>query len=646
MGSSLEIITVINYTKSQCSIYFLFYYIFEEAARTTARVRGAMSAKYDIFISYRRDGGEYTAKILRDRLEELGYKVFFDVESLRSGDFNTKLYSVIDECKDFLLILSPNALDRCENQDDWVRCEVEHALQEKKNVIPIMLRGFSFPQTLPDSIEALRYKNGLEANTQFFDAFIDRLRQFLLSKPPLIGRLVQSTLFKQTLPVLIALLIVAAIGVGISFAVGAWNKTFPRTAQEKNVTSEIVYLTENHLQALNTMAGAVDSALSAAERYLVSGSVEETALQNTFELSFKTLETCDLNTSAPTDGLLRRLNELSGTPFPTAEVVAMHDELIRFQKDWVGNLTFIQWVVSPDASFLTATTRLNLLDIYRTLLENGLKEHAYQSNEFLLPITDQSALSEFFNDVLPLFTHIPLSAASWSTDKEALEADTNACLNRDAEMIRELASLVGVTAVQSEALRESLIQSYMMLGMSREDAVQYVESQLQFQLETAFQELLPAEGDDEDTLWEKLAQLVGDGYYAGALECAEALGQLVDQSDPGTQAYLSALRVFLTGIAPVAGIDHGVIVVDWADPDEPNEVYRIGDIIVLFNGVPCHTYEEYRAAKETLTGSEYTVHVIRLNESGVPKLVELDLDTGMPPVYLRTLSDYGYDDYE
>ena len=63
--------------------------------------------KYDIFISYRRDGGESTAKILRDKLSELGYQVFFDVESLRSGDFNTKLYSVIEECEDFLLVLSP-----------------------------------------------------------------------------------------------------------------------------------------------------------------------------------------------------------------------------------------------------------------------------------------------------------------------------------------------------------------------------------------------------------------------------------------------------------------------------------------------------------------------------------------------------------
>ena len=146
-----------------------------------------MDKKYDIFISYRRDGGESTAKILRDKLEELGYHVFFDVESLRSGDFNTRLYSVIDECQDFLIVLSPNALDRCVNEDDWVRLEIEHALKKEKNIVPVMLRGFFFPSKLPDSIEPLRYKNGLESNYQFFDAFIEKLQTFLKARPA-VGR--------------------------------------------------------------------------------------------------------------------------------------------------------------------------------------------------------------------------------------------------------------------------------------------------------------------------------------------------------------------------------------------------------------------------------------------------------------------------
>ena len=76
--------------------------------------------KYDIFISYRRDNGADTAKHLRDVLVSKGYSVFFDTDSLRSGVFNQELINVIKNCKDFILILSPNSLDCCVNDGDWV----------------------------------------------------------------------------------------------------------------------------------------------------------------------------------------------------------------------------------------------------------------------------------------------------------------------------------------------------------------------------------------------------------------------------------------------------------------------------------------------------------------------------------------------
>ena len=107
-----------------------------------------MGKKYDIFLSYRRDGGESTARILRDQLTQRGYRVFLDVEALASGAFDAGLFSVIDECTDFLLILSPGSLERCAQEDDWVRAEIEHAMAKNKNIIPVMLRNFSFPEKL------------------------------------------------------------------------------------------------------------------------------------------------------------------------------------------------------------------------------------------------------------------------------------------------------------------------------------------------------------------------------------------------------------------------------------------------------------------------------------------------------------------
>ena len=93
-----------------------------------------MKKKFDIFISYRRDGGFETANLIHDRLTRAGYNVFMDIENLRSGKFNEQLYTQIDNCKEILVILGPNSLERCINEDDWLRLEVAYAIKNNKNI--------------------------------------------------------------------------------------------------------------------------------------------------------------------------------------------------------------------------------------------------------------------------------------------------------------------------------------------------------------------------------------------------------------------------------------------------------------------------------------------------------------------------------
>ncbi len=136
---------------------------------------------YQIFISYRRDGGEDLAGRLADRLTILGYKVFYDVESMRSGTFNTQILDAIAQCNDFLLILPPYGLDRCVNSDDWVRQELAFALEQGKNIIPVMMRGFEFPKVLPSNIDKIRYMEGVTASNEYFDAVIEKIKRLLVS---------------------------------------------------------------------------------------------------------------------------------------------------------------------------------------------------------------------------------------------------------------------------------------------------------------------------------------------------------------------------------------------------------------------------------------------------------------------------------
>lgn len=140
--------------------------------------------KDQVFISYRRDGGEALAQLLHDKLVARGFSVFYDIESLKSGPFNKKLLKKIEECDDFLLVLPPQALDRCIYDEDWVRQEIRHAVKHKKNIIPILCRGFVFPPDLPEDIRVVSNMNGVAFETmEYLDARIGKIVSMLNSQP-------------------------------------------------------------------------------------------------------------------------------------------------------------------------------------------------------------------------------------------------------------------------------------------------------------------------------------------------------------------------------------------------------------------------------------------------------------------------------
>lgn len=227
--------------------------------------------KYDIFISYRRDNGEQSAKAIYDKLRERGYSVFLDVEALRSGAFNQKLYAVIEECQDVIVILSPDALERCMNEDDWVRLEITHAIKCKKNVVPIMLRGFAFPKALPQDIDSLRYQNGLQASVEFFDAFLEKLYSFLKSKPGIIIRFFNSLSWRRSaIAVIACILLISGIwGGSVLYNQSAAEKsTYPVSQKQVNDVKSMLYYTQMNLSVLDNMYFTYQSLLKDCEDHL------------------------------------------------------------------------------------------------------------------------------------------------------------------------------------------------------------------------------------------------------------------------------------------------------------------------------------------------------------------------------------------
>jgi len=128
-----------------------------------------------IFISYRRSDSADNAGRIYDRLvEEFGPDpIFKDVDSIPLGtDFKDYLNQKVSECNVLLAIIGDRWVDasdatgkkRLEDPDDFVRVEIESALEKGVPVIPLLVRGAQMPveENLPLSLRKLVYRNGLQ----------------------------------------------------------------------------------------------------------------------------------------------------------------------------------------------------------------------------------------------------------------------------------------------------------------------------------------------------------------------------------------------------------------------------------------------------------------------------------------------------
>jgi len=130
---------------------------------------------YDAYISYRRSTGFESVILLHKALSERGLSCFCDTEYARTGLFPEDLKSKIASSKYFLLILTPNSLDRCNDENDWLYQEILTAIKNKISIIPIVSRGFEWPDELPQEIRHILYYQNIVLDLQYFDAFLDKL---------------------------------------------------------------------------------------------------------------------------------------------------------------------------------------------------------------------------------------------------------------------------------------------------------------------------------------------------------------------------------------------------------------------------------------------------------------------------------------
>jgi TIR domain len=145
-----------------------------------------------VFISYRReDSGGFAGRIYDRLTRNLGHEnVFFDVDSIAPGvDFVDTLSDRLGRCdvlvavigKSWLGSADSNNRRRLDDPTDYVRLEIEAALQRSIRVIPVLVDGAALPKTadLPESLAKLTRRQAIEISLTRFDSDVERLLEAL-----------------------------------------------------------------------------------------------------------------------------------------------------------------------------------------------------------------------------------------------------------------------------------------------------------------------------------------------------------------------------------------------------------------------------------------------------------------------------------
>lgn len=142
----------------------------------------------NIFISYRHADSEGYVGRLYDQL--LKYydpsQIFMDASTLQPGEnFETKINSVLENCKVLLAVIGPRWLDipddhgqqRLDDPDDFVRMEITTALKRRLRCIPVLVERAAMPpeSALPAGLAPLAKAHALELSHSRFASDIERL---------------------------------------------------------------------------------------------------------------------------------------------------------------------------------------------------------------------------------------------------------------------------------------------------------------------------------------------------------------------------------------------------------------------------------------------------------------------------------------
>ncbi len=134
-----------------------------------------------VFLNYRRQDSPAYAGWLYDQLSSKfgSEKIFRDVDAIEPGlDFVDVLNEQVEQCDLLVAVIGPGWLDardtkgnrRLDDPNDFVRIELEAALNRDIRIVPVLVDGADMPDQslLPDSLRPLSRRNAITVSHERF----------------------------------------------------------------------------------------------------------------------------------------------------------------------------------------------------------------------------------------------------------------------------------------------------------------------------------------------------------------------------------------------------------------------------------------------------------------------------------------------
>ncbi len=135
-----------------------------------------------IFISYRGSASSGDALLIWERLKSEGFDAYLDKKDEWLGRLDWRLQEQIKTRSHFLIVLAPDSLQLCLESEDWVKQEIEWAMENNRNIVPILMDGFKFREEqvyLSGILKNLPKFKGIPLYHDYFDEGLAKITRLL-----------------------------------------------------------------------------------------------------------------------------------------------------------------------------------------------------------------------------------------------------------------------------------------------------------------------------------------------------------------------------------------------------------------------------------------------------------------------------------